>query len=165
MEEGQAEAEGLDRLRRAYEAHREPLFRLALVLTGDPQGAEDIVQEAFVRGATKLKTLDEGEAGAYLTATVINTRRSIFRHAKVRDRSHVLVPRSQSPDREERYDLWLAVRALPRKQRAVIVLRYYEDLSERDTASILGCSVGTVKSQASRAIEHLRRRYGDEDRG
>jgi RNA polymerase sigma factor (sigma-70 family) len=59
--------------------------------------------------------------------------------------------------------LWTAVRALPERQRAVVVLRYYEQLSEKETADVLGVTVGTVKSQASRALDTLRRHLGDRD--
>ena len=66
---------------------------------------------------------------------------------------------------ENRETLWGAIRRLPVRQRACVVLRYYEGLTEKETAEVLGCSVGTVKSQTSRALSHLRKELSDEDRG
>ena len=153
--------------KRAFDAHYDRLFRLALVLAGDPYEAEDIVQEVFMRSGERLASLTDDEIAPYLRTAVVNEWRSRMRRLRTRMRRLPLarVPDSQAPDMEASNELWTYVLALPTRQRATVVLRYYEDLSERATAEILGCSVGTVKSQLSRAIEHLRRRYADEDRG
>jgi RNA polymerase sigma-70 factor (sigma-E family) len=156
-----------DALKRAFDAHYDRLFRLALVLAGDPYDAEDIVQDVFMRTGQRLASLPDGEVVPYLRAAVVNEWRSRMRRLRTRMRRLPLVqvPHSRAPDTEASNDLWTYVLALPTRQRATVVLRYYEDLSEQATAEVLGCSVGTVKSQLSRAIEHLRRRYADEDRG
>jgi RNA polymerase sigma-70 factor (sigma-E family) len=156
-----------DALKRAFDAHYDRLFRLALVLAGDTYDAEDIVQDVFMRSGPRLASLPDDEITPYLRAAVVNEWRSRMRRLRTRMRRLPLVqvPGSQAPDTEASNDLWSYVLALPTRQRATVVLRYYEDLSVQATADVLGCSVGTVKSQLSRAIEHLRRRYTDEDRG
>jgi RNA polymerase sigma-70 factor (sigma-E family) len=156
-----------DAIKRAFDAHYDRLFRLALVLTGDSYDAEDIVQDVFMRSGQRLVSLPDGEVAPYRRAAVVNEWRSRIRRLRTRMRRLPLVqvPAPQAPDMEASNDLWAHVLALPTRQRATVVLRYYEDLSEQATAEVLGCSVGTVKSQLSRAIEHLRRRYADEDRG
>ncbi len=156
-----------DAIKRAFDAHYDRLFRLALVLAGDSYDAEDIVQDVFMRSGQRLASLPDGELAPYLRTAVVNEWRSRMRRLRTRMRRLPLAqdPAPQAPDMEVTNDLWAHVLALPTRQRATVVLRYYEDLSERATAEVLGCSVGTVKSQLSRAIGHLRRRYADEDRG
>jgi RNA polymerase sigma-70 factor (sigma-E family) len=167
VEEADRQVRAQDATRRAFDDHYERLFRLALLLTRDPYEAEDIVQDAFVRSSKRLDSLPGDEVGPYLRTAVVNGWRSRMRRLRVR--AHHL-PLLSAPDRgavdlDAARDLWTLVLGLPPRQRATVVLRYYEDLSEQATAEVLGCSVGTVKSQLSRAIEHLRRRYEDEDRG
>jgi RNA polymerase sigma-70 factor (sigma-E family) len=156
-----------DAIKRAFDAHYDRLFRLALVLTGDSPDAEDIVQDVFMRSFHRLASLPDLEVAPYLRTAVLNEWRSRMRRLRTKMRRLPLTPglAPRSADVEAANDLWAYVLALPTRQRATVVLRYYEDLSEQDTAEVLGCSVGTVKSQLSRAIEHLRRRYADEDRG
>jgi RNA polymerase sigma-70 factor (sigma-E family) len=156
-----------DAVRRAFDAHHESLFRLALLLTRHRQEAEDIVQDVFVRSAGRLGSLDEGETWPYLRTALVNAWRSRLRRLRFQARRLPLVRATRPRDMtsEEVQDLWALVIDLPPRQRATLVLRYYEDLSVEETASVLGCSVGTVKSQLSRAIATLRRRYPDEDRG
>jgi RNA polymerase sigma-70 factor (sigma-E family) len=155
-----------DAIKRAFDAHYDRLFRLALVLAGNPYDAEDIVQDVFVRSGQRLGPLPDGEVGPYLRTAVVNEWRSRVRRLRMKTRRTSLLTASpsQSPDMDTTHALWALVLALPPRQRATVVLRYYEDLSEQATAEVLGCSVGTVKSQLSRAIEQLRRRYDDEDR-
>jgi RNA polymerase sigma-70 factor (sigma-E family) len=167
VEEVRGQIGAQDAIRLAFDAHYERLFRLALLLTRDRHDAEDIVQDVFVRSGGKLATLPEDEVGPYLRAAVVNGWRTRMRRLRTRARR---LPLLTTPDRggvdlDSAHDLWTLVLTLPPRQRATVVLRYYEDLSEQATAEVLGCSVGTVKSQLSRAIEHLRRRYHDEDRG
>jgi RNA polymerase sigma-70 factor (sigma-E family) len=156
-----------DASRRAFDAHYDRLFRLALVLAGNSYDAEDIVQDVFMKAGRRLAALPDSDVAPYLRAAVVNEWRSRVRRLRTRMRRGVLLtaPTSQPVDTDAANDLWTYVLELPARQRATVVLRYYEDLSEQDTAEVLGCSVGTVKSQLSRAIEHLRRRYADEDRG
>ncbi len=167
MEAADGRIEAKDATRRAFDTHYERLFRLALVLTRDPHEAEDLVQDAFVRSSGRLDTLPADETGPYLRAAVVNGWRTRMR--RLRTRAHrislLATPGHKGVDLDAAHDLWTLVLALPPRQRATVVLRYYEDLSEQATAEVLGCSVGTVKSQLSRGIEQLRRRYHDEDRG
>lgn len=167
MEEAQRRLQAQDATRRAFDDHHERLFRLALLLTRDPYEAEDIVQDVFVRSSGRLESLPEDEVGPYLRIAVVNRWRDRMRRLRMRARRLPLLvpPDHADEDLDAAHDLWALVLTLPPRQRATVVLRYYEDLSVEATAEVLGCSVGTVKSQLSRAIEHLRRRYRDEDRG
>jgi RNA polymerase sigma-70 factor (sigma-E family) len=153
---------GREGLRRAYEEHHARLFRLCLLLSGHRELAEDIAQDAFVRAAERLETLPASEAGPYLRTTAVNVWGNQMRRRalELRNLWRFVGRASESPDAlvEERERLWPAVLRLPTRQRACVVLRYYEDLSEQETARVLGCSVGTVKSQTSRALARLRER-------
>ena len=143
-----------------YMAARQPsLLRTAYLLTGDRHTAEDLVQTALAKlylslgqGAGAASSLD-----GYVRRILVNENNSLWRRAwkkrevttdELPEQAHV----TDRHDHGERSALWEFVQTLPRKQRAVIVLRYYEDLSEAEVADILGISVGTVKSQASRAL-------------
>ncbi|MBW8750705.1 MAG: SigE family RNA polymerase sigma factor [Propionibacteriales bacterium] len=145
------------------------LLRTAYLLTGDVHAAEDLVQTALAKLYLAWdRVSDAPSVDAYARKILVNehtsTWRRLWRHREtVTDTSTHDVPVS-SPE----YDgvgaaLWDAVRALPERQRAVIVLRYYEQLSEKETADALGVAVGTVKSQGSRAIDTLRTHLGDRD--
>ena len=135
------------------------LFRTAHLLTGRREAAEDLVQEALVTASSRWERIRSMDApDAYLRKILLNTYLS-ERRTSVRRRSlqHLTeVPPSSPPDPAVGLDLWRGVRALPPRQRAVVVLRYYEDLTEADTAAALGCSVGTVKSQAHHAMAALK---------
>jgi RNA polymerase sigma-70 factor (sigma-E family) len=148
------------RLGELYAAHAPGAVRLAYLLTGDRVLAEDLVQEAFVRLFGRFRDLRNPDAfGAYLRTTVVNLARSHFRRAKV-ERAYVDREGGNPPatpqDAGGRLEMWEALQGLRPRQRAAIVLRYYEDLSEAQTAEVLGCAVGTVKSLVSRGIERLR---------
>ena len=153
---------GREGLRRAFEEHYARLFRLCLLLSGHRELAEDIVQDVFVRAAARLETLTPPETGPYLRKTAVNVWRNRLRRRALERRTpwRSVAPTAESPEAvvEERERLWPAVLRLPARQRACVVLRYYEDLSEQETARVLGCSVGTVKSQTSRALARLRER-------
>jgi RNA polymerase sigma-70 factor (sigma-E family) len=134
--------------------------RLAYLLTGDRATADDLVQEAFVRVFGRFRDLrDSGAFEWYLRRTVVNLVNSHFRHLRSeRDylrRRRVERPVSM-PDIAERDEMWRALLRLPARQRAAIVLRFYEDLSESATADLLRCPVGTVKSLVSRGLDRLR---------
>jgi RNA polymerase sigma-70 factor (sigma-E family) len=152
-------------LQTAFEAHYDGLVRLATLLSGRQDVAEDLVQEAFVRSVHKLSALPEQAVGSYLRSTVVNLWKNRIRRlvAERRQRIEPAAP-EHAATLETHDELWRAVSRLPRRQRACLVLRYYEDLSERETAYVLGCSVGTVKSQTSRALRRLREEVGDDDR-
>ncbi len=139
-----------------HECHYADLVRLAFALTGDWGLAEDLVQEAFVRvwrGWGNIR--DQQSAPAYLRTTVVNLARRSLRHRLQERRawSGIGDPRSADPGSD--IDLLRALARLPARKRACVVLRYYQDLSEADTAAVLGVSVGTVKSQTAKALVRL----------
>ena len=145
-------------------------FRLAYLLTGDRALAEDLVQEAFLRFVGRLHHLRDPEAfDAYLRRTIVNLfsshlrRLRLERRALVRQRSAGR-PEQRDRDVAERDAMWSALQTLPPRQRVALVLRYYEDLSERETAEVLGCSVGAAKQLVTRGLTALRGRIGSEER-
>lgn len=116
-----------------------------------------------MRAATTIARLPDDEIRPYLRTTVMNLWRNRLRRLAIELRHREDRPGEvDSPGFEERDALWRSIRSLPPRQRACVVLRYYEDLTEQETAATLGCSVGTVKSQTSRALSRLRRRFIDE---
>jgi RNA polymerase sigma-70 factor (sigma-E family) len=154
-----SQAEG-GRLGELYARHAPDAVRLAYLLTGDHGLAQDLVHEAFVRLFGRFRDLRDPDAfPAYLRSTVVNLTRSHFRRRRV-ERAY-LAREGRSPDAIEpevgrRVEMWQVLQALPLRQRAAIVLRYYEDLTEAQTADVLRCPVGTVKSLVSRGLERLR---------
>jgi RNA polymerase sigma-70 factor (sigma-E family) len=152
-------------LRAAYEEHYVPLLRLCVLLSGDRQVAEDIVQDAFVRVAPRIGEIPTEHVAPYLRKVAVNVwknrLRSLTRERRARDRSAINSV-TDPIGREDRAALRSAVLQLPKKQRACLILRYYEDLPEREVASLLGCSIGTVKSQTSRAVARLRKEFEGE---
>jgi RNA polymerase sigma factor (sigma-70 family) len=141
------EPERTDSLAAAWEAHRAPLLPLAVLLTGRQDVAEDLVQEAFVRAAERLPSLASDAVRPYLRATVLNLWRKRIRRLSLERRVHLEPTPPVELSFEERDALWAAIRRLPPRRRACLVLRHYEDLTEGETADLLGCSIGTVKSQ------------------
>jgi RNA polymerase sigma-70 factor (sigma-E family) len=153
------------RIGELYLQHAVAAVRLAYLLTGDRAVAEDLVQDAFVRLAGRLAHLrDAGSFDAYLRRTIVNLSHSYFRRKRVermylqRARAMVEPGDARRPGRsvEDREVLWNALGKLSERQRAAIVLRFYEDLSEAQVAEILRCRAGTVKSLVSRGLEPLR---------
>jgi len=139
------------------------LLRTAYLLVGDWASAEDMLQTALTKTYLAWKRLGEiGAVEAYTRRVLVNTVTSCWRRRWHGERPTEVLPEQTVPDdldaRLERDVLWRHVRTLPVRQRAVLVLRYYEDLSEAQTAVLLGISVGTVKSQCARALATLRRR-------
>lgn len=155
---------GLDGL---YRAHAAEAQRLAYLLTGDRTLAEDLVQDAFVKVLGRFHDLRNRDAfWWYLRRTIVNLSTSHFRRRRVErawlERQH---PPESAPvphDLGERERLREALMTLRPEQRAAIVLRFYEDLSEADTAEALGMPLGTVKSTVSRGLERLRRQLPEE---
>ena len=149
----------------AYMAARQPSqLRTAYLLSGDRHTAEDLVQTAFAKLYLSWDRVQRRElVDGYVRRILVNEHNSLWRRAfKRREVVSDEVPDTHAPvdrhDDGESAALWAFVQTLPRKQRAVIVLRYYEDLSEAEIAETLGISVGTVKSQASRALAAMRSR-------
>jgi RNA polymerase sigma-70 factor (sigma-E family) len=153
----------LDRL---YRTHAPGALRFALMLTGDRALSEDLVQEAFVRVAVKLDAMrDQSAFGAYLTRAVANLAKSHFRRQEVArryTRSVDVTRLVEEPADVATSDVLLdALRQLPIQQRAALVLRYYNDLSQEEIADVLDIPVGTVKSQISRGLARLRKECRD----
>lgn len=134
------------------------LLRFAYAVCGDPHTAADLVQDALERTGVRWGRIENtGDPEAYVKRAIVNGR--ISRWRKLRRESLVdLVPEHapyvDSPGHDDA--LWQLLATLPRRQRAVLVLRYYEDCSEEQIATILGCAPGTVKSQASKGLAKLR---------
>jgi RNA polymerase sigma-70 factor (sigma-E family) len=146
----------------AYMQARQPaLLRTAYLLTGDAHTAEDVVATALAKLYLAWDRIRDRESvDGYVRRILANETTSLWRRPW--RRREVVADALPERGREDAYDdgrtaaLWQAVRSLPPRQRAVIVLRYYEELTEAETAAVLGVSTGTVKSQASRALATLR---------
>jgi RNA polymerase sigma-70 factor (sigma-E family) len=149
----------------AYMQARQPsLLRTAYLLTGDRHTAEDLVQTALAKLYLSWDKVQKRDSvDGYVRRILVNEHNSLWRRGwKKREYATELLPDddhvTDEYDEGQRAAVWAVVQSLPRKARAVVVLRYYEQLSEAETAEILGISVGTVKSQASRALATLRER-------
>jgi len=152
----------LSRLEEAYVRHADATMRLAYLLTGDPSVAEDVVQDAFVRVFRHLLHLRSPDAlDAYLKKTVVNLVNSRFRRLRI-ERAYMQrqVGMAQlhveAPDIDDRDTLTAALMRLPPRQRTAIVLRFYEDLSERQAAEVMNCRPGTVKALTHQGMNSLR---------
>ena len=138
------------------------LLRHAVVLTGDPALAEDVVQEVLARAHGRWDRIVRMELPeAYVRKMIVNEYLSWRRRfARVQPVESVPVPASDAPDHASRHADRDALRAelarLPRQQRVVLVLRFYEDMSDAQIADVLGCTPGTVRGHASRALARLR---------
>lgn len=137
------------------------LLRTAYLLTGDRYLAEDLAQTALEKAAVAWnKVLRADDMDAYVRRILVNTHLSRFRRRRVveiLDRETPEVPSTDSSHQIVLRDQLLrALATLPKRQCTVVVLRYWEDLSEAQTAAVMGCSVGTVRSQAHKALTKLR---------
>lgn len=146
-------------VRSLFDSQYTPLCRLAFVMLRDEHAAEEAVMDAFlctVASWRRVRGMDRPDL--YLRAAVVNActsrlrRSTAERRARWRLAPQPAVPAPAEPDGE----LWKAVRDLPTRQRACVVLRYVEDRGEDDIAAILGCSIGTVKSQLAKARRKLK---------
>jgi RNA polymerase sigma-70 factor (sigma-E family) len=149
-------------------ARRPALVRTAFLLCGDPDEAHDLVQTALMRMHRRWRGIERADAPeVYARRVIVNLAaswwRSRLRHRWVplSDLSHPSTP-DASEQVADRDALWHAVMGLPPRTRAVLVLRYFEDLTEADTARALECSVGSVKSQASRGLGRLREQFAND---
>ncbi|GIJ80614.1 RNA polymerase sigma-70 factor, sigma-E family [Micromonospora phaseoli] len=144
-----------------FVASRSPrLLRTAFLLTRDWALAEDLLQTALARAWESWRRI-EGDPEPYVRRIIVNAYASWWRRRWRGELPTADLPEAataQDPHLgfDDRDRLWRALGRLPRRQRAVLVLRYFEDLSEAEIAGALGCSIGTVKSQASRALAKLR---------
>jgi RNA polymerase sigma-70 factor (sigma-E family) len=168
-ERGRATRETAGRLDELYRTHAPDALRLAYLLTGDRALAEDLSQDAFVNVLGRFHDLRNRDSfWWYLRRTIVNLSHSHFRRRRVErawlDRQRVDEAAPAGDDLDERDRLRRALMTLRPEQRAAIVLRYYEDLSEADTADALGVAVGTVKSMVSRGMQRLRDELPEDDR-
>jgi len=136
------------------------LLRTAYLLTGDPALAEDLLQTALAKSWFAWGRI-AGPPEPYVRRVMATTYATWWRRRWRSEYPTGALPEAPGVDDtagvDDRDALWRALGTLPRRQRAVVVLRYYEDLSEAETAAALGVSRGTVKSQASKALAALRR--------
>lgn len=135
------------------------LLRTAYLLTRDHASAEDLLQTALTKSWSRWRRI-AGEPEPYVRRVLVNTYASWWRRRWNGERPTEVLPDVAGHDpldgHADRQDLWTALGRLPRRQRAAVVLRYHEGFTEAETAAVLGCSVGTVKSQTSRALARLR---------
>jgi RNA polymerase sigma factor (sigma-70 family) len=148
-------------LREAFLEHYLPLLRLAALLSHDLHTAEDLVQESFVRAAPRVAALSPDEVRPYLRTSVVNLWKNSRRRASLSGKRTWLIdePGMDADPADTEFVRKLLLGLAPR-QRACLVLRYYEDLTGPQIAEVLGCSEGTVKSQTSKALRRLRKEIG-----
>lgn len=137
-----------------YRTERDGLVRLAYLITGSQAVAEDLVQDCFIRVMARLRPADA--PGAYLRRSVINACYSWHRRDGRRTARGAIREESTGPGDLD-LEMWDALSRLDPRRRTVLVLRFYLDLSEAETAAALGWRLGTVKSATSRALADLRR--------
>ncbi len=137
-------------------ARSRALLRTAYLLTHDHALAEDLLQTSLTKAWFAWRRI-EGNPEPYVRRILVNTYATWWRRKWNGEHPTDEVPEHAAAEPgHEPTDLWEAMARLPRRQRAVVVLRYFEDLTEAQTADLLGCSVGTVKSQCSKALAKLR---------
>lgn len=142
------------------------LVRTAYLLTGDPHDAEDLTQTALAKAYRSWRRVWRSDSPeAYVRRMLVTCNSDRFRKRRVAERLTAAPPDTGVRDPEslwadERNALMAALAELPARQRAVVVMRYWEDLSEAEVADVLGCAPGTVKSQASKALAKLRAHPG-----
>nr|WP_033343775.1 SigE family RNA polymerase sigma factor [Catenuloplanes japonicus] len=156
-----------DEFRDFVSARSSALLRTAYLLAGDWATAEDLLQTALTKTYLAWRRLGQIEAvEPYARRVLVNTATSWWRRRWHGERPTEVLPERAAPDeieaQLERDALWRHVRELPARQRAVLVLRFYEDMSEAQTAAMLNISPGTVKSQTFRALNALRQRLAAE---
>ena len=157
-----------DEFTQTYAAHHAEALRLAYLLCGDRFRAEDAVAEAFVKVYRQMRRGGVEQPRAYLRRAVVNEINSRFRRLAVERREAAKRSgdarglRGADEQIADTDQIFAALRHLPARQRQVVVLRFYEDLLEKDIADLMGISVGTVKSTLHRGLERLREFVGEE---
>jgi RNA polymerase sigma-70 factor (sigma-E family) len=135
------------------------LLRVAYLLTADWAAAEDLLQSSLVKAWSAWSRID-GDPEPYVRRILVNTHAGWWRRRWRGELPSAELPESGDAGHADRIDdrdaLWQALRRLPTRQRTVLVLRYFENLAEAEIAEAMGCSLGTVKSQASKALAKLR---------
>ena len=143
-----------------FDRHYAPALRLAALLEGDPTRAEDAVCDAFARVYGRLRRGGVDDVAPYVRQAVVNAVRGGWRRRQVERRHAATLPAEVTTEPfdaavVQRDEVWRALRQLTPGQRRVVVLRYFEDLSEAEVARLLGVEVGTVKSQAAKGLAAL----------
>ncbi|WP_030619951.1 SigE family RNA polymerase sigma factor [Streptomyces fulvoviolaceus] len=156
------QAEQEDRFQEFVRARWSHLVRTAYLLTGDAHHAEDLTQTALAKAYRSWRRVSRSDSPeAYVRRMLVTCNSDRFRKRRVTESLTAAPPETAGRDEavsrvDERGVLLGALAQLPPKQRAVVVMRYWEDLSEAEVAEVLGCSPGTVKSQASKGLAKLR---------
>jgi RNA polymerase sigma-70 factor (sigma-E family) len=158
------------RFREFVAARWASLLRTAYLLTGDHGHAEDLVQTALIRVHRHWTKVERtGSPDAYVRKAMVNAHTDWWRRFGLRQGAERLTAEFEDVSTADVYEtvelrdeLWAALQSLPPKMRAALVLRYFEDFGEAETAQILGCSVGTVKSQTSRGLQRLQQALSDQ---
>jgi RNA polymerase sigma-70 factor (sigma-E family) len=169
VEQAQAQGSTRARLAELYLRHSPAGLRLAYLLTGDRALAEDLMQEAFARLIARLRHLrDPNALDIYLRRTIVNlstshVRRRIVERAYLNREAPRAIRETREPDVVTHEAMRRALLSLPERQRAAIVLRFYEDLTEQETADALRCRPGTVRSLVSRGMAALRTDLREDD--
>jgi RNA polymerase sigma-70 factor (sigma-E family) len=148
-------------------ARSKALLRTAYLISGSEAMAQDLVQEALAKTYVALPRLrDQGAVEGYARKAMATTAISWWRRKSSREHPQETLPEGEHPDAadavDERQWIWEELLRLPPRQRVAIVLRFYEDLTQEQTAHVMGCSVGTVKSQVSAGLSKLRARLGSD---
>jgi RNA polymerase sigma-70 factor (sigma-E family) len=137
------------------------LLRFGVILTGNRDRADDLVQTALVKTMRRWHAIERDQPVAYVRRAMVNTHLSGWRRSRretgIPDGFDIATRTDQTASYDDQDQLARALAVLPPRQRAVIVLRFYAGLSEAEIAETLGCAPGTVKSQASKAMQRLRR--------
>jgi RNA polymerase sigma-70 factor (sigma-E family) len=152
----------LARIEDLYDAHMTSAVRFAYLISGDEHLAQDLAHDGFLQASSKLGALRSPENfPAYLRSAIFNGYRSHFRKQR-RERAYITRNRPgiphpvEGPDFDTRDEIKRALTGLPSRRRAAVILRYYEDMTEQQTAEVLGCSVGAVKALVARGLTQLR---------
>jgi RNA polymerase sigma-70 factor (sigma-E family) len=138
------------------------LLRLGRALTGDEHRGADLVQDALERALPKWSAIEAEDPEGYVRRIMVNRNISVWRSLR-RERLTDDPPDAATTDEAPDQALFAALRVLPPRQRTVVALRYLADQTEAQTAALMGCSVGAVKSQTHAAMQHLRELLGTED--
>jgi RNA polymerase sigma-70 factor (sigma-E family) len=148
-----------------FEAHYPGLCRLAYLILGDRPSAEEAVMDAFLRTFSAWGRIRNAErSDAYLRRVVVNLCRTRSKRA-FGEQAVIDQPAPQGRNVEGALDVWQAIGLLPDRQRLTVILRYYEDLPDAEISRLMGCSVGTVKSQLAKAratLAHLLKEENDD---
>lgn len=165
---GRIEVPATDEFADVFAAHHPEALRLAYLVCGDAHRAEDAVAEVFTKMYRRWRRGRIANPRAYVRRAVVNEVNSRFRRLALERREAQRRhgddrgPRMPDDDAADRDEVFQALATLPQRQRTAVVLRYYADLTEADTAAAMDVSVGTVKSAVSRGLDRLRAQLGEE---